>query len=162
MSTTEQTPLDPSAQPEQRPPLQRRPGLNTDTLALGALFLALFAFLAATLAVGIATRAADEHRALAASGAAGGSASTEAATVSLDEFALDPDALTVPEGSTLAVRNDGAVVHNLSVDGVASPMLNGGESGELDLSQVAPGSYTMRCDVPGHEAAGMSGTITIG
>ena len=46
------------------PPAPPRPGLNTDTVALGALFVAIFAFLAALVAVGLASRAIDEHRAV--------------------------------------------------------------------------------------------------
>ena len=144
------------------PSAQRRPGLNTDTLALGALFVALFAFLAAVLAVGIATRAADEHRALGASPGAVAPAA-DSTTIALSEFSIAPGDLALPAGTTrIEVRNDGAIVHNLSVDGIASPMLNGGEAGELDLGALEAGTYTMRCDVPGHEAAGMKGTLTIG
>jgi uncharacterized cupredoxin-like copper-binding protein len=41
-------------------------------------------------------------------------------------------------------------------------MLDKGMSADLDLARLAPGTYTMRCDVAGHEAAGMKGILTIG
>lgn len=142
----------------------RRPGLNTDTLALAGVFIAMFAFVAALVAVGLAARAIDEHEGLPA-GATTGSGSTSAPSleVELRDFAIGPTALEVPAGSTtLEVRNAGAVVHNLSVDTRASDMLQAGQSTQLDLSGLAPGTYKMRCDVPGHEAAGMTGTVTVG
>lgn len=160
MTTTEE-PARTAIPASSEPPARQRPGLNADTLALGGLFVAIFAFLAAVIAIGIATRAADENRAL---GAAAGAAAPAggATTVALAEFSIAPGDLALPAGTKIAVRNDGAIVHNLSVDGVASPMLGGGEAGELDLSSLGPGTYAMRCDVPGHEAAGMKGTLTIG
>lgn len=155
----DQTPAAPTMATE--PAARPRPGLNTDTLALGGLFVAMFAFLAAVLAVAIATRAADEHRALGASDVPAAAGSSP--TVALSEFSIAPSEIALPAGTTsVEVRNDGAIVHNLSVEGIASPMLNGGDAGQLDLGSLAPGTYTMRCDVPGHEAAGMKGTLRIG
>lgn len=140
-----------------------RPGLNTDTLALAGVFIAMFAFIAALVAVGLAARAIDEHEAAAGGAAASGSSSGTSVEVELRDFAIGPAALEVPAGgTTLEVRNNGAVVHNLSVDSRASEMLQAGQSTQLDLSGLAPGTYKMRCDVPGHEAAGMTGTVTVG
>ncbi len=144
----------------------KRPGLNTDTLAMAGLFIAVFAFVAALFAVGLAARAVEEHDRLAARlEASGGRSGVEASageTVSLTEFAISPGTLEVPAGAVLQVQNDGTVQHNLSVDGTASSMLGAGDATQLDLSDLEPGTYTTRCDVPGHEAAGMQGTLTIG
>lgn len=149
-----------AAQPEPR----RRPGLNTDTLALAAVFIAIFAFLAAVFAVALAARAADKSEELEdtiAAGAPIGSSPGSTASVSLREFAIDPASLEVAAGSTIRIQNAGNITHNLSVDGRASDMLEAGQSGELDLSGLAPGEYVMRCDIPGHEAAGMKGTLNV-
>ena len=146
------------------PEATRRPGLNTDTLALAGVFIAMFAFLAAVFAVGLASRAVDEHQDLEdaiAAGAPTGSSPGSATAVSLREFAIDPGSLELASGSTIRIENAGTIAHNLSVDGRGSAMLEAGQSGELDLSGLAPGTYTMRCDVPGHEAAGMKGTVTV-
>ena len=81
--------------------------------------------------------------------------------MTLTEFSFDPGELRVPAGTVLQLHNDGTIVHNMSVDGVASEMIDGGASGELDLTGLEPGTYDMQCDVPGHAAAGMTGTMVI-
>ena len=166
-TTSAHEPLDtPPAAGEVPTPPAKRQGLNTDTVALAGVFIAMFAFLAAIFAVGLATRAIDEHQDLQDAIAAGGVAaepSGSSPNVELREFAIGPSSIEMPAGeATIAIENAGTLVHNLSVDGRASEMLAGGESGELDLSGLAPGTYTMRCDVPGHAAAGMTGTLTVG
>lgn len=137
---------------------ERRRGLNTDTLALGAVFIAACAFVVALVAVGLAARAIDERGTVAPS-----SAPAPAATVALSEFAIEPATVTVPSGTAaISVTNDGAATHNLAVvDGSATAMLGAGESATLDVSGLAPGTYSLRCDVPGHEGAGMRGTLTV-
>lgn len=127
---------------------------------MGGLFVAIFAFLAAIFAVVLAATAVDEARSSGGSGSSGAMLGGTS-TVSLSEFAVNPGNASVPAGSSIEVRNDGAMIHNLSVDGVASSMLEGGESEELDLSSLEPGVYTMKCDVPGHADAGMKGSLTI-
>ena len=81
--------------------------------------------------------------------------------VTLSEFAITPAQTTVPAGSQLVVTNDGAVEHNLRIDGTATPMLPSGDTAVLDLAGLAPGTYTVICEVPGHEAAGMRTSLTI-
>ncbi len=139
----------------------RRPGLNTETLALGAIFIALFSFAAAIFAIGLASRAIDEHEAVLATGGAGGGAAVAAVDVSLTEFAIMPEALTAPAGATLAVLNNGSVAHNLSVEGLATPDLLPDETANLDISSLAPGTYTVICAIVGHKEAGMETTLTI-
>lgn len=140
----------------------KRPGLNTETVAMGGLFVAVFAFLAAIFAVVLAATAVDEARDSAGSGGSAGSVGSSAVkTVSLSEFALSPANSEVAAGASIEVRNEGTMIHNLSVDGAATPMLDGGKSAELDLSALEPGVYTMKCDVPGHADAGMKGSLTI-
>jgi uncharacterized cupredoxin-like copper-binding protein len=80
----------------------------------------------------------------------------------MSDFAFDPSELLVTEGAVLTLVNDGAVTHNMSVDGTASEMIDAGAEGELDLTGVGPGTYEFRCDVPGHAEAGMVGTISVG
>lgn len=83
--------------------------------------------------------------------------------VELSEFAITPAALEVPRGGELQVSNVGSAPHDLEVvdQGLATPVLNGGESATLDVSSLAPGVYEVICAVPGHEAGGMSGTLTV-
>lgn len=150
------------ASPDGATPGGRRPGLTTETLALAGVFIAMFAFLAAVFAVGLAARAADEHRALAGATESGSSTAAVAVDVSLTEFEIAPDPLTIPAGTAaLNVSNEGTVIHNLSVDGTATPMLEAGDAAPLDVGSLEPGTYTLRCDVSGHEAAGMKATLTV-
>ena len=93
-----------------------------------------------------------------------GSVSTAAPThVSLSEFAIAPGAITVPEGSSLHVTNDGATPHNLTVvdEGIATADLPAGGSEELDVSSLAVGTYDVVCLVPGHADSGMTGTLEV-
>ena len=139
----------------------RRPGLNTDTLALGAIFIAMFAFAAAIFAVGLASRAIDEHQAVLAAGSAGGGAAGVTVDVSLSEFMIMPEPLSAPAGATLHVINDGSVAHNLSVEGLVTPDLLADATADLDISSLAPGTYTVICAIVGHREAGMETTLTI-
>jgi uncharacterized cupredoxin-like copper-binding protein len=165
MTTTEtrHAPSEPAPEviaPQPGEPAQSRSGtISVQALALVGVFLAAAAFLAAMFAVGLAARALEENDALQASG---GAAVAAAPTIVLSEFELTPSTLSVPPGTTtLTVSNEGAVAHNLSIDGHTTATIDGGETTTLDISDLSPGEHTMLCAVPGHEAAGMTGTITI-
>jgi nitrite reductase (NO-forming) len=138
-------------------------GSTFESLAVVAFVFGLFAMVAAVFAVGLAARAVDQANDAGSATTAEAPAAEGVATseVSLVDFAIEPPELTVPADTVLQVANDGAVVHNLAVENVSSDMFDPGASGELDLTGLAPGSYTMICEVPGHEAAGMTGTIVI-
>lgn len=141
-------------------------GTTFETLAVCGFIFGIFAIVAAVFAVGLAARAVDE-----ANGSGGSSPSAapapaaadgvETLDVSLKEFAIEPGDLRVSASAVLQVTNDGAIQHNLAVDGVASDMLAAGQKGTLDLGALQPGTYTMVCQVPGHEPAGMKGTLVI-
>lgn len=135
-----------------------------EAVAFAGLGLGAMSLLAGIFAVGIAVRAANESRdaieeARSAQPAATASASTVAVT--LDDFSIEPAELTVPAGAVLTIENVGSVAHNLSIADLATEDIAAGETFELDLSSLAPGTYEMRCDVAGHAEAGMTGTITI-
>jgi uncharacterized cupredoxin-like copper-binding protein len=138
-------------------------GSTFESLAVVAFVFGLFAMVAAVFAVGLAARAVDQANDAGSATAAEAPAAEGVATseVSLIDFAIEPPDLTVPADTVLQVSNDGAVVHNLAVENVSSDMFDPGASGELDLSGLEPGTYTMICEVAGHEAAGMTGTIVI-
>ncbi|HEX6256636.1 MAG TPA: multicopper oxidase domain-containing protein [Euzebyales bacterium] len=83
--------------------------------------------------------------------------------VELDEFAIQPAEVEVVSGSTVGVTNTGGIPHNIEVvdTDVATGDLNAGESVDLDVSGLDPGTYTWICSIEGHEAAGMTGTLTL-
>lgn len=86
------------------------------------------------------------------------------------EYRFDPETLVIDTGGkqarlTIALKNDGALAHNLRVLSGASelggtPTFQGGEtrSGEVTLK---PGSYQMVCTVGNHEQLGMKGRIEV-
>jgi plastocyanin len=62
---------------------------------------------------------------------------------------------------TVESKNDASVPHNIALQGGPSgPVVQGGEVSKITAS-LKPGSYTFYCAVPGHEQAGMKGTLTV-
>jgi plastocyanin len=83
--------------------------------------------------------------------------------VTLGRFVIDPTVLTAPAGDLqLRVTNvDPDMVHDLVVHGKGTRRLNPGQSQTLDIPDVTAGEYRMWCDVPGHAAAGQTGTLVV-
>jgi len=133
-----------------------RSGRGTD---VGLLVVVIVAFTALVFSF-VAFAAGDDGESETSTG--GGGASS--AAVSLTEFALDPAGLTVAEGGSIEVTNDGTMVHNIVVadEDVRTADLGGGESETLDVSSLEAGEYEIFCDIPGHKDAGMVGTLTVG
>ena len=90
-----------------------------------------------------------------------------------DEMRFEPDEITLEAGLfRFALVNEGHVVHDLRISppGVhpAEPehmvMLAPVQPGDTQHSRpvrLARGTYEMYCNVPGHLAQGMKGTITV-
>lgn len=76
---------------------------------------------------------------------------------------------TAPGEATLEFRNRGSLAHNIVFrEGVDAPVASGvddfvpaGQNVDYDVVLVA-GDYEFYCSVPGHEAAGMVGTLVVG
>jgi plastocyanin len=92
----------------------------------------------------------------------GGDGGGGATTVSMTEYAFEPSDLSVAEGDSLEVVNDGAIPHNLTVEGedLATADLEGGASEDVTVN-LAPGEYEFICTIADHEAQGMVGTLTV-
>lgn len=158
MTTIEdRTEIEPAATAPPDPPR----GSTFETLAVAGFIFGLFSLFVAIFAVGLAGRAMSEAGGGGDDDGAAGGGGVETSEVVMTEFAFDPDELLVPAGAVLTLVNDGAVVHNMAVEGTGSDMVDAGEEGELDLAGIAPGTYEFICEVPGHVEAGMVGTITI-
>src|SRR5688500_10592027 len=127
-------------------------------LSIFTVFVSLLSICIAVAAIIVAATAGDGD-----DGASSASAGSTV-TVSLTEFAIDPDPISVGAGGTLAVVNDGTMAHNLAVkDGdLSTPDLAAGETGSLELGDLAPGEHTVICTVAGHEDSGMTATIIYG
>jgi plastocyanin len=66
---------------------------------------------------------------------------------------------------TITLRNESPVPHNIavrggSIDTEPSETIQGGDTTELTVDLPA-GEYEYYCEVPGHEQAGMKGTLTV-
>lgn len=111
----------------------------------------------------LAALAATAVLALSACGGDDRAIASPAVTVHLGEFFYQPAQLTVPRDSSVNVVNDGALGHSwiLKGVGVGTPEVMPGRSIIVNLRGVAPGTYAIYCDQPGHMAAGQSGMLTI-
>jgi len=62
---------------------------------------------------------------------------------------------------TVESKNDASVPHDIALQGGPSgSVVSGGGISKL-TANLKPGSYTFYCTVPGHEQAGMKGTLTV-
>jgi mono/diheme cytochrome c family protein len=65
---------------------------------------------------------------------------------------------------TLISKNDSSVPHDIAVKGGGvseeGPVVSGGKSSKV-RAKLKPGRYTFYCSVPGHEQAGMKGTLNV-
>src|SRR4029078_2385625 len=62
---------------------------------------------------------------------------------------------------TVESKNDASVPHNIALkSGPSGSVVSGGGVSKF-TTNLKPGSYTFYCTVPGHEQAGMKGTLTV-
>jgi plastocyanin len=81
----------------------------------------------------------------------------------LDSLKFDKTAYSVHGGDlTIALIDDGSLQHDLVIDGHGGFKLvvNSKES-KAGTVNLAPGTYTIYCDVPTHREAGMQATLTV-
>src|SRR5215216_3143840 len=101
-------------------------------------------------------------------GGGGGGGSTVKLAADPSQIAYATDSLSAKTGSvTIDFDNPNqAIPHDVCVDSPSGDELGcsevvTGESSTLDLSNLKPGEYTFFCSVDGHEAAGMTGTLSV-
>jgi plastocyanin len=89
--------------------------------------------------------------------------------VIMTEFKFNPSAITVKPGSTtFFLVNQGSVAHDMVIEMqsgqrvAASELVQAGGETTFAVDNLAAGSYVIVCDQPGHEAAGMKGTLSAG
>jgi plastocyanin len=95
------------------------------------------------------------------------SSSTDAVSVSLADFMIEPSAFEL-DGPTVSfeVVNDGPTPHNLTVRDasdeivMATADLAAGAT-ETITADLEPGEYTVFCSLAGHESLGMAGSLTV-
>jgi plastocyanin len=92
---------------------------------------------------------------------AGGQAGGSRVAVTEKEWAITVGA--VQAGTvTFAVKNEGAVEHNFVIKETGA-RLDGIQPGQTKefTATLTPGTYTIVCDIAGHEEAGMHATMTV-
>jgi uncharacterized cupredoxin-like copper-binding protein len=92
-------------------------------------------------------------------------APTAGLTIGETEYKLTPSQASAKSGSvTISIKNSGAIVHSLEVQGNGVTQktgnINPGSSGTLKVT-LKPGTYQMFCPIDGHKALGMKGTIVV-
>lgn len=68
-----------------------------------------------------------------------------------------------PGPVTIDMPNQSPIQHNISIQGPVNgkgPIIGHGATSSFQVT-LKPGNYTFLCDVPGHAAAGMKGTLTV-
>ena len=85
-------------------------------------------------------------------------------TVQAGNLWFKPTAITVPQGIIqFTLTNTQSGVHSFVIRGVPGFMLEVSGQGDSQTKKVElkPGTYTYYCNIPGHEQAGMKGTLTV-
>ncbi len=124
-------------------------------LWLGVALVMLVAFASVALIAAVVMTRSE-------SGSGAASAPTAPGTpVTLTEFAIAPEMVMATTAGGLDITNNGSVAHDVAVDGtdIATPTIEPGTTAHLDLSSLAPGTYTLYCQVAGHAAAGMKAML---
>lgn len=88
--------------------------------------------------------------------------------VTMTEFSFSPSSLSAPSGKVVFyLVNAGTAGHDMIINDSAgnrvagSDLVSAGDALVFTVDSIASGTYTFICDQPGHEAAGMKGTLTI-
>jgi len=126
-----------------------------------ALGLMLAAITVSSLVLGVVAVVAMNDGSESAAGATGGATVVQ---VHLTEFAISMVPDTVPPGDVVfQVMNHGSVEHNFSLPSLnaKTAMLKPGAGEDLTVSGLEAGDVGVLCEVPGHDAAGMKGTLHV-
>ena len=100
----------------------------------------------------------------ATSGGGGGGSSLTVTANPQGQLSWTPTTLSAKAGKvTVTLQNSSPVSHDVSISGngvdQTSDLVSGGSASVT--ANLKPGTYTYFCTVPGHEQAGMKGTLTV-
>jgi uncharacterized cupredoxin-like copper-binding protein len=88
----------------------------------------------------------------------------QALTLHAQDISFDVKEFTVQTGVPVALTyiNQGTIDHAFKIDGlVADQKVRPGQTIVLRFTPKKPGTYTFVCAIPGHELAGMVGTLIV-
>ena len=134
-----------------------------DRWLTAAVLGSMAAVLLGLVGVGFAMRAIDETKVSDTTSSEAEVAGARTFAISLTDLDVTPEAITVASGTdvTLDVTNDGAVPHDLKLDGhTGTDMLDPGDAGVAALGPVMESAQAW-CTIPGHKEAGMVLDITV-
>jgi uncharacterized cupredoxin-like copper-binding protein len=95
--------------------------------------------------------------------ALGSRAATTTVTVRASEFKFVLSKRHAPKGTVFfKVTNKGTIAHDFKINGKKTRLLPRGKSTTLKVIFSKAGKFRYLCTVPGHAAAGMKGTFTVG
>lgn len=106
----------------------------------------------------------DDTSADAGDDTAGGGTST-IQVMGTNDLKFDPTELSAAPGEvTVELECGDAVNHDFMVEEAGDAQVAACEPGETSTGTITleAGTYTFYCSVPGHRAAGMEGTLTVG
>ncbi len=87
---------------------------------------------------------------------------SELHSITLAEFSIEGHLEAQPGTIAFEISNRGATVHNFSIEGLAqSPDVDPNEAVLWSAPDVAAGTYTVFCAIPGHREAGMTATLVV-
>lgn len=84
-------------------------------------------------------------------------------TASEQEWSITLSRTTAPAGTyTFTIKNNGSIEHDFVIEGMNARTGNfpPGQTRTLTVT-LKPGTYTIICDIPGHEEAGMKTQLTV-
>jgi plastocyanin len=83
-------------------------------------------------------------------------------SIQASSFKFAPDTITAPAGILEFKLTSEDIQHSFRIKNLNGFMIEAG-SGKTATGKVklSPGKYTFYCDIPGHESAGMKGTLTV-
>jgi len=76
-------------------------------------------------------------------------------------FRLSAKSVARPGKVTFVFKNIGHVLHDFSIHGRKTPLIQPGKTAKLVVSFTKKAKYGYLCTVPGHAQAGMKGTFTV-
>ncbi len=83
-------------------------------------------------------------------------------TITAIDFAYSPELIKTGGDVTLRLRNEGAVYHDLRIEGIDDFSLEAlPDEDDTGSVKLESGSYVLFCSVPGHQDAGMIGELLV-
>ncbi len=126
--------------------------------------LSWLAFVAALAALAVAIFGLSDSGGSESAPGGGGGGAKPTIDVVMNDFGFEPATITIPTGGAiLHLMNGGAVVHNLQAPdlGISSIDVQAGQSYDLTINETPAGTYRVICPQPGHESAGMVGSLVV-